>query len=620
MKRNISSFNRAGKITVTTGFFTLLAIIIISTVGVVSSTADAKNATSTVKVLNTPPQYGGNIQEIIPSTTSTPTLFGTDISFSVSARDSSNNGMYLLICKTNAAPTASSSTAPSCNGGATNLIAVSDAPLVGSYPANSTLYATTTTPINDTVNEVQAWYGFLCDNDIGSPRCSVVNSGTAGADNASPYYINHPHNFSSITQNGPTAPGGTMIFTSTVSEVMHVDTVGPADTIKLFVCKEQDFDGTACGAGGTWASSTAPVASNATASLTFQIPYQDGMYSGYAYIVDSHNAPAVGTSQALALNFNVSNVAPLVTASTITFTPSTLVVTNPIGLTTGYAMSFTTTDDNSCVTSASEPEMRTVRVQIGRNSLFGTSCKATDPFNSNNCYNSDVATSTWNLVCTQNPASCSGSNDPSVTWDCTFPLWSNADPTDAGTPWTGDNWNARVSVSDDNSLSGTSTIDNPVRYAVVQSYPYIELGSNTIDFGEFEPGQAPPDLGTGAAGSILGVQSQGNTAFDLNMQTSDMCPDYNNGCTGNENTNTIFGSRQHYASTTYPYWSPFAATGSTSSLQAFEINVKKPTATGTPSSRNIHWGILVPDTITTSGDYKGVNRIEFLNETNYSSW
>jgi hypothetical protein len=264
--------------------------------------------------------------------------------------------------------------------------------------------------------------------------------------------------------------------------------------------------------------------------------------------------------------------------------------------------------------------MQTVRVQIGRNSLFGTTCKETDPFNSNNCYNSDVATTTWDLVCTQNLGSCGGPSDPSVTWDCTFPLWSNADPTDAGTPWTGDNWNARVSVNDNGLLSGTSTIDNPVRYATVQSYPYIELGANTIDFGEFEPGQAPPDLGTGAAGSILGVQSQGNTAFDLNMQTSDMCPDYSNGCTGDESTNTIFGNRQHYASTTYQYWSASAATGSTSSLQTLEINIKKPTATGTPSTRNIHWGILVPATITISGDYKGVNRIEFLNETNYSSW
>lgn len=620
MSLNLQRISRAGKITVATGIFTVLTIIIFSTIGVVSSTADAKSATSTVKVLNTPPQFHSDVAEVIASATNTPTLYGNNVVFTVQANDSSNNGMYLLVCKTGGAPTASSSTAPTCAGGGGNLIAVTDAPFVGTYPTVNTMIATTSVPINDAVNETQNWYAFLCDNDNRTPRCSISNQGTPAADNASPYYINHPHNFSALTQDGPTAPGATMTFTSTVSETMHVDVVGPADTVKLFLCRAQDFNGTACGVGGTWASSTVSVASNATAALSFASPYQDGIYLGYGYVIDSHNAEAVGAKESAVISFSVSNVAPLVTASSITFTPSLLVVTNPMGSTTGFTMSFTTTDANSCIATTSAPEMQSVRVQIGRNSLFGTTCKESDPFNPNNCYNSDVATTTWNLVCTQNVGTCGGPSDPSVVWDCTFPLWSTADPTDAGTPWTGDNWNARVSTTDNNGLAGTSTIDAPVRYATVQSYPYIELGSNTIDFGEFEPGQAPPDLGTGAAGSILGVQSQGNTAFDLNMQTSDMCPNYNSGCTGDENTDTIFGARQHYASTTYPYWSASSATGSTSTLQAFEINVKKPTATNTPSTRNIHWGILVPATITISGDYKGVNRIEFLNETTYSSW
>lgn len=620
MYRKLSSITIAGKITVATGIFTVLTIILFSTVGVVSSTADAKNASSTVKVLNTPPQFKGDAYEIVPSATATPSLFGTNIAFAVPANDSSDNGMYMLVCKTGGAPTASSSTAPSCAGGASNLIAVSDAPLVGAYPGISTLYATTSVPINDVANETQDWYVFLCDNDNRTPRCSVSNTGTPAADNASPYHINHPHSFTGLVQDGPTNPGGTMTFTSTVSETIHVDTNGPADTARLFLCKQQDFTGTDCGAGGVWASSTVSVASNPTAAITFTIPYQDGAYSGYGYVLDSHAAPATGASQGAVVGFAVSNVAPTVTASSITFTPGTLVVTNPVGLTGGYGMSFSTSDDNSCIATTSAPEMQSVRVQIGRNSLFGTTCKDGDPFNSNNCYNNSVASSTWDLICIQNLGSCSGISDPSVTWDCTFPLWSNADPTDAGTPWTGDNWNARVAAVDNELLSGTSTIDNPVRYAVVQSYPYIDLGSDTIDFGEFEPGAAPPDLGTGAAGSVLGVQSKGNTAFDLNMQTSDMCPNYSNGCTGSEENNTIFGNRQHYASTTYPYWSPLAATGTTSTLSSLEINVKKPIATGTPSTRDIHWGILVPATITISGDYKGVNRIEFLNETDYSSW
>lgn len=621
MKGKNFNLVRAGKITVATGIFMFAVAVILSTVGFVSTNADAKNATSTVRVLNTPPQYQSNVYETVPSSQANPSTYGTNITFGVSAYDSSNNGMYLIVCKTGGAPTASSSTAPTCAGGAGNLIAVSESPVVGSYPTPSNLYATTTVPINDAVNETQDWYAFLCDNDNRTPRCSISNQGTGGNDSASPYYINHPHTFSSITQNGPTAPGGTMTFTATASEVIHVDVNGPADTAKLFICKAQDFNGTSCGAGGTWASSTSGLASNPTAQHVFQIPTQDDMYSGYAYVLDSHNAQAVGAAQGAFLNFAVSNVSPQVDASSITFTPSnTLTLTNPLGLTTGFGLVFTTTDNNSCIASSSAPEMVSVRVQLGRNSLFGTTCKATDPFNANNCYNSDVASSTWDLICTQNGSSCTGNSDTSVTWNCTFPLWSNADPTDAQTPWTGDNWNARVSVKDNNDLTGTSTIDNPSRYAVVQSFPYIDLGSDTIDFGEFEPGATPPDLGTGAPGSVLGVLSKGNTAFDLNMQTSDMCPNYSNGCTGNENTNTIFGTRQHYASTSIPYWSPLAATGTTSTLSAFEINVKKPTATGTATSKNVNWGILVPASITVSGDYKGVNTVEFRTELTYATW
>lgn len=621
MKGKLFKIAMAGKITVGAGIFSLLAIALLSTVGFVSTTADAaRSATTTVKVLNTPPQFKSEPGELIPSTQANPTTFGNTISFKVDAADSSNNGMYLLVCKSDGEPIASSTTAPVCKNA--DPIAVTESPVVGTYPTPITVYATSS-PIDDTANEAQAWYAFLCDNETRNPRCTKVGKqGTPAADEASPYYINHPHNFSALAQDGPKLPGETLTFTATVGETMHADVNGPQDTIKLFVCKAQDFTGTDCGAGGTWASSTAAVPTNSTAQITFGIPYQDNMYSGYGYVLDSHGAVAVGTAQSAKIDFAVANAAPKVTASSITFTPTrTLVLTNPLAETTGFGLTFETTDDNSCQNSSSEKEMKSVKVQLGRNSLFATTCKEGSAFNANNCYSGDVDTTTWNLSCIQNDSSCTGKNDPSTTWNCTFPLWSNADPTDAPTPWKDDNWNARVSVQDDNTATGTSAIDDPGRYAIVQSFPFIELGADTIDFGEFEPGQTPPDLGTATAGSVLGIKSQGNTAFDLDMQTSDMCPNFDGvKCTGDENSNTIFGIRQHYATGTVPYWSAAAATGSTSTLSTFDINVKKPIATGTPSTRNIYWGIQVPATLMISGDYKGVNNIEIKNEANLSTW
>ncbi len=81
MKGKISSITTAGRITVATGIFTLLVISLLSTIGFVSNNADAKSATSTVKVLNTPPQYGGDAYELVASTQTNPSTFGTNITF-----------------------------------------------------------------------------------------------------------------------------------------------------------------------------------------------------------------------------------------------------------------------------------------------------------------------------------------------------------------------------------------------------------------------------------------------------------------------------------------------------------------------------------------------------------
>ncbi len=607
------------------GVFASLLLIFLSTIGGMSTTVDAGTASSTVRVLNTPPVFetGTDAYEVIASSSTSPTRYGTTLTWGAQVKDSGSNSVYLLVCRTNAAPTASSSTAPTCNGGASNLLAVSDAPVSTAWPAASLVYATSS-PLSDpfigsTVEEMN-WYAFLCDTDSHMPKCTAsANTGTAGNADASPFNVNHPHNFTVFAQNGPVNPGQTITFTATAAEA-HQDVVGGTDAARLFVCKDADFTGSDCGAGGAWATTTVAVQTNPTASVTFAIPFQDSAFQAYGYVLDNHNSVATGVAQGSSAPFSINNVAPTVVASSITYASSSLVLTNPLAETNGFVLNFTASDNNSCISTSSAPEVSDVRVQLFRSDLSGT-CRAGIPgdYNANNCYTSEVATTTWNILCTPNGASCTGNTDTTVDWSCTFPLWSNADPTGAGTPWSAQMWDARVTAIDDNAASGLALTDSPARRAEVEPFTYMDLGAGSIDFGVFEPGFGNTNLGD-EPGSVLGVQSQGNTALDINVQVSDMCPNYSNGCAGNESSNTIFGDRQHYATSSVPYAGPGMFVGSTSSSPLLDLNVKKPTATSTPTSKDTYWGIFVPATLTVSGDYKGVNTLTMVLEANTSTW
>lgn len=618
MHQKLSRISNAGKITVATGIFALLVVTALSTVGVMSSTADAKNATSTVKVLNTPPQLNGDVTEVVPSSATTPTSYGLNLAWTAQYRDSSNHGTYLLICSAAGAPTASSSTAPTCNGGNGNRIAYSDAPVVGAFPAWTAIYATTTNPINDQVNESQVWYAWLCDNDAQNPKCSVAaNQGGASGDAGSPYNINHPHSYTLLSNNGPIAPGAAMTFTASSSETIHTDVVGGIDTIKLFVCKANDFNPAlgACGAGGTWASTTVAVQTNATAQVTFPVPTRDGNYDAYAYILDNHNAePVVGGVQGAYSTFTVSNVAPTIELASISLTDAatstTLKLTQERGETEGFSLKFNVIDNNSCVNQASNPEVAGAAIAVYRSGVADAACNGVTPgqHNYNSCYSSGDTSAVWNVVCAQDGVDpCSGPTDNKVSWSCTFPLWYTTDPTDAGTPWAAQTMSVNIIPRDDNN----ATTSNPrVTSSEMWSFLALDLSSYTLNFGEFEPGQGGKPLGrdhNDAANAVLGVQATGNVALDTSVQGTDMCIGPG-ACSGNSN-DTIPAAQEHYGLVLdTPYAGGILVSSTTPNL--LQLNVDKTTSTSTPASKPIYWSIFVPGALTVSGDYKGTNFIE----------
>ena len=308
-------------------------------------------ATTTVTILNIPPNWTVNPFTNPASNTSTPTNAGSNVTWYGVGTSPNGNRVYLLLCMTSSTPTPNIAAAPVCGGGLGNQWGVSASTTSGT--TSTVIYLTTATS-----SQINPWFAWICDGDINTPRCnSTYQQGTGLS--GSPFVVNHRPNFSSFTNNSPAIPGAAVTWTALASDTDNF--TGSTDTVQLFVCKAADFTGTACGVGGTYCSST-PSVVNPACSSTISIPTQDSGYSSYGYVMDQHQFAASGAPQGGNATETVSAVAPTITSSSINLlnvggssTPLTL--TNPGGQTTGFQVTYTVSDNNSCVTTSSAPEV-----------------------------------------------------------------------------------------------------------------------------------------------------------------------------------------------------------------------------------------------------------------------
>ncbi|MBP9668901.1 MAG: hypothetical protein KBE09_01290, partial [Candidatus Pacebacteria bacterium] len=446
--------------------------------------ASADDVTTSVTVLNTPPTWTVVAEESTESSATTPTNAGTTLTFTGTGTDSSSDNYYLLICKTSGAPTANSGAAPSCNGGIGNQWAVSAATVsgVGATAATTTIE---TFPFNAESND---WYAWICDGNVGLPRCNATFEQGSGS-TASPFIINHPPIFYLVANDGPVDPGDTVTWTSTATDT---DLVGTADTLRLYVCRSNDFNGTYCGAGGSWATSS--IASfNPATTTTITIPTQDRNYNAYVYIVDNHGLVATSTYQGFNSSFDVSNVTPSLSAALISLEDTdgsgNLTLLTPYATTGPFKVRFTAVDNNSCVNASAGNEISSAIANIYRSGVGQTSCDASGEFNSNSCYVNASPMFSGHISCTQDAATCSGASDTDTTWTCNFNMWYNADPTDAATPWTAENWLASVQIGDDDFATSTlteGTSGNEMNsFLAINAY---DVATTSIHYGALEPG------------------------------------------------------------------------------------------------------------------------------------
>lgn len=600
MGESTNRLTDAGKITVLTTFlgvviFAFIFLLNLGTDRLNHVSAQSEVATTTVTVVNTPPQWTVDAEEEFESSGTSPTNVGSVVSWVATGTDANNQPYFLLICSTNASPTANADAAPNCDA-PTNQWAVSASTTSGTQARAATTTLASWAESND-------WYAWICDADSVNPRCNQTYKQGTGA-TASPFKVNHRPSFTIFIDNSPTDPGSIVTFFSTSSDA---DTDTLADTVMLIVCNLNDFSTStdSCGPGGTLATSSL-VAANASGTYTVVIPTQDQDYTAYGFIVDNHGFEASGGAHGTDSVLSVSNVAPTVTNTLISINGgSNMTLTVESSQTTGFTFQYTASDNNSCLNAASTSEIVGRIVSLYRSGIGSTTCDGSaGAYNANNCYTSGSPTTTWNFSCTASSTSCTGATDPTQVFDCTFPLWYIADPTDGtatSTQYPTENWLAAVQAVDDDNATGTkSEGTNP---SEVESFLAFALNTLIIPYGSLEPGQQNDPIS-----ATTTIASTGNVGLDETLEGESMCTSYQSGspCV-NSSTSTIPESEQVYGTSTVAYASGVALSSTTP--QELEVNVFKSTSTSTQATGNTFWGIRIPGTITLAGDYTGENTI-----------
>lgn len=560
--------------------------------------ATAANATTSVTVLNTPPDWVIYANEDPGSSTTSPTNVGSQISWRATATDSSGDSYYLLVCKTFLGSSTVIGGVPTCSGGnATNRWTVSSLTLSGSSSV-----AATTTYSSDAESNV--WYAWICDNSVSNASCNPAYSqGTTGT-TSSPFNVNHRPTFTIFTDTSPANPGVLVTWMSTSSDA---DIVDAADTVSLFVCKLADFTGSACGAGGTWCSAVAST-SNAACNFTLENPKPDGSYNAFGYVIDNHGFAASGGQQGVDSVLTVNNMTPSIAAASISLLDTDgvgpLVLTTANGQTTGFQVKFTVDDQNSCTTTTNGAEISAGIFNVYRSGVGSTSCQTSGNYNANRCYPSAIGTGMFNYSCTQDAATCSGVNDASAAWTCTFPLWYIAESTD-GTGVATDpiyfaqNWLATAQAADNNFA--TSTLVEATSGNELNSLLAYDVTTSTIPYGGLQPGQQNDPLSIETI-----IRALGNVGLDQTLYGAAMCPQYPSPCYGAA-TNTIPIGEQRYATSGVAYAAGTALLANPGA--ELEINVLKTTATSAPAMGTTTWGIRVPAAITLAGSYYGQNTL-----------
>ncbi len=174
----------------------------------------------------------------------------------------------------------------------------------------------------------------------------------------------------------------------------------------------------------------------------------------------------------------------------------------------------------------------------------------------------------------------SGGSGNSETYTCTFAVQYFADPTDAGSPNSSDDWTCDM-VPTDGVGTGTSASDT------VEMNSLLALSvTSSINYGTVTANED-----TGASNQTVTITNTGNRDMDPQLSGTDM----------SDGGNSIGVANQEYSDASFTYG---AGTDLSSSPTTFNLSL--PQQTSSSITDIIYWGLGVPNG-TPSGTYTGTN-------------
>ncbi len=203
----------------------------------------------------------------------------------------------------------------------------------------------------------------------------------------------------------------------------------------------------------------------------------------------------------------------------------------------------------------------------------GSSCTGND----NNCYKVPSCSLTL----------CSGN---SCTLTCSALVQYFADPTDSGTTYSAENWLASVRVRDASGLYGSATSSG----AEMLTVRGLSVSTSITYDDDAVPGMTPGS-DTGSRVATTTVLNTGNVPTDIRL------------------SGTALGSipvgSQQYSTSTFTYSACSVCAFLTGASTNAGLSIPKVTASSTPTSSDVYWGIAIPIP-TGTGVQSGTNYFE----------
>jgi hypothetical protein len=215
-------------------------------------------------------------------------------------------------------------------------------------------------------------------------------------------------------------------------------------------------------------------------------------------------------------------------------------------------------------------------ISFATSTIYRTDIGANCTADENNCY--QIPASQCAL------SSCVGN---SCNFMCSAEIQYLADPTDTDSPHESTDWTATVATQDSTSLRDTESslgVDLDTLYG-------LALDTSGIDFGSLAVGDD-----TGATDAQTTVVNTGNSNIDIQVSGTSLT----------DGSNTIDVGEQKYATTTFTYSTCDICQFLTGSATNVGADLAKPTATDTPVTDDVYWGIDIPSG-TKATPHAGIN-------------